>query len=209
MPNGGSKLRRRTVFNRRRSANAEEVEASLLLFEELRQAVAAGDSQRAKSLVDSIHASNVLMLEGAAISARARAELFPQGQSQAYQARAHAATLEGAAVMLSRTMGRVSAAEAAAALKAQVSEARLEIRAGRAALEREVEASPDTDPALIARILPLQRKTFDELEIGVEILARAATSAADGRDLAPHVSEHNQSQQRLGAVSRQQSEALN
>lgn len=188
---------------------AEDVEKSLLLFTELRKALAVRDSARAQALIGSINANAALMLEGGALSARARAELFPRGQSQAHQARAHAATMEGASVILSLATGRISTTEAVSALDARVAEGRSEIRLGRAALEREVEATPDVDPALLARVLPLQRKSFDELETGIAILARAAAGDAEGRrELMPLLNEYNQSQQRLGALTLQQSQAL-
>lgn len=193
-------------FTRQAIAQIDATRTALESVRALKRGAEAGDLDAVNKVLRGFQSIGATTLQGAAIASRARAELFPPGQSQGNQGRAGAALLEGMVVVLRQRAGELTPEQAARLLPAKAAEIRTETAAGRAALTREVRNGP-ADPrqrALMDQVVPLQRESFDIVEGGAALLAAAEQDLRQGRPTDARITEFNAMQLKLQGVLERQ-----
>ena len=144
-------------------------------------AVRDGDQEKAVKHVQAVAGGAVTMMEVQVVTLRAQAATLPENSSARGQLSSLACLSEGAAALQKGMMGMSDRSTAATAVRSTQACTAEQSAAGRRALEREVAApSNPTLARLTARLAPVSRNLFSELDLGAEALGQAATALARG-----------------------------
>lgn len=145
-------------------------------------AVRDGNQEKAVTHVRAVAGGAVTMMEVQVVTLRAQAATLPENSSARGQLSSLACLSEGAAALQKGMMGMSDRSTAAAAVRSSQACTAEQSAAGRRALEREA-AAPASNPTLArltARLTPVSRNLFSELDLGAEALGQAATALARG-----------------------------